>query len=425
MKGPCKYQPKPLLSILFKFRQRKIGICGDIREMFHRVNIRYQDQTAQRFLWRGGDSTRSPDIYIMSAMIFGSACSPCCAQYVKNLNAEYYSNFEPRAHKAIVDCHHVDDFVDSFDTIVEALSVTRSVIRIHKEANFELRGFISNSADLLDSLEPDENGNKMDFKNFCGSESTVRDGQRIPTKSEVLSVTMSIFDPFGFLANVVIRSKLILQELWKFYIDWNAPISTETYRRWYDWFTELENVKYIEIPRCYAANFTSPGTIIDLHVFVDASEVAFAAVCYWRITCGDQVEIKFVAGKVKCAPLKPLSIPRLELQSAVLGVRLKEAIVTSHDIKPNKITFWSDSKTVVRWIQSDCRIYKQFVSHRIAEILEHSTVEEWRWIPGSQNPADDATRPHQFSGKVSRLIGHVFQRKLNRLEKIQKFEQNS
>lgn len=48
MKGPCKYQPKPLLSILFKFRQRKIGICGDIREMFHRVNIRYQDQTAKR-----------------------------------------------------------------------------------------------------------------------------------------------------------------------------------------------------------------------------------------------------------------------------------------------------------------------------------------------------------------------------------------
>ncbi|XP_073827967.1 uncharacterized protein isoform X1 [Musca autumnalis] len=432
MKGPCKYQPKPLLSILFKFRQGTIGICGDIREMFHRVKIRDQDQTAQRFLWRGGDSTRAPDIYIMSAMIFGSACSPCSAQYVKNLNAENYFDSEPRAYKAIVDCHYVDDFVDSFDTMAEALSVTRSVIRIHKEANFELRGFISNSVDLLESLVPDGDENKMDFKNFCVGESTgekvlglfwlpktdsfyfnlkfsklssaVRDGERIPTKSEVLSVTMSIFDPFGFIANIVIRSKLILQELWRFNIDWNAPIPTEIYRRWYEWFTELQNVKYIEIPRCYAANFTSPDTKIELHVFVDASEVAFSAVCYWRITGGDQVEIKFVAGKVKCAPLRPLSIPRLELQSAVLGVRLKEAIVASHDIKPNKITFWSDSKTVVRWIQSDCRIYKQFVSHRVAEILEYSKVEEWRWIPGSQNPADDATRPCQFSGKVSRWL---------------------
>lgn len=160
-------------------------------------------------------------------------------------------------------------------------------------------------------------------------------------------------------------------------------------------------MQHVNISRCYSPKFTDPLTIIELHVFVDASEMAFAAAGYWKIVCDGQVVVKFVAGKSKCAPIKPLSIPRLELQAAVLGVRLKEAIVSSHNIKPSKITFWSDSKTVVQWIQSDCRIYKQFVAHRIAEILEYSEVKQWRWVPGSQNPADDATRPQYFSGKTS------------------------
>lgn len=229
----------------------------------------------------------------------------------------------------------------------------------------------------------------------------VLNGNRIPTKREVLSLTMSIFDPFGLVADIVIRSKLILQELWRHSLDWNTPIPPEMYKKWYEWYVELQNVQNIQIERCYSRKFSDPSTLIDLHIFVDASEVAFAAVGYWRIVSNGQIDVKFVAGKSKCAPLKPLSIPRLELQAAVLGVRLKEAIVSSHDIHPGKVVFWSDSKTVIQWIHSDCRIYKQFVSHRIAEVLESSEPNEWRWIPGSKNPADDATRPHYFSGNVS------------------------
>ncbi|XP_067625235.1 uncharacterized protein [Eurosta solidaginis] len=116
MKGPDAYQPKPLLSILFKFRQGVIGVCADIREMFNRVLIRQEDQDAQRFLWRGGNSSKEPDVYIMNAMIFGSACSPCSAQYVKNTNAMKFRDLHPRATSAIIDRHYVDDYVDSFET---------------------------------------------------------------------------------------------------------------------------------------------------------------------------------------------------------------------------------------------------------------------------------------------------------------------
>jgi len=56
-------------------------------------------------------------------------------------------------------------------------------------------------------------------------------------------------------------------------------------------------------------------------VLCDASEQAFAAVAYWRITSQDKTEVAFAMEKSRVAPLKPMSIPRLELQAAVMGTR--------------------------------------------------------------------------------------------------------
>lgn len=84
---------------------------------------------------------------------------------------------------------------------------------------------------------------------------------------------------------------------------------------------ELPKVRELRIPRCYSP-FMSRAKIIDLHVFVDASESAFAAVGYFRITTDDdEVDVSFVGGKTRVAPQKQLSIPRLELQAAVLAMK--------------------------------------------------------------------------------------------------------
>lgn len=72
-----------LISVLHKFRIGKIGVCADIREMFLQVRIREKDIHAQRFLWRNGDSSKPIDVYVMQSMIFGAACSPCSAQFIK------------------------------------------------------------------------------------------------------------------------------------------------------------------------------------------------------------------------------------------------------------------------------------------------------------------------------------------------------
>ncbi|XP_055589055.1 uncharacterized protein LOC129741356 [Uranotaenia lowii] len=118
LKGPDLLTPLP--SVLYRFRARRIAICGDVKEMFHQIKIRKEDRSAQRFLWRDNPSD-PPCIYTMDVATFGSACSPCSAQFIKNLNAEEFKHLFPMATEAIIHGTYVDDFLDSRNTEEEII----------------------------------------------------------------------------------------------------------------------------------------------------------------------------------------------------------------------------------------------------------------------------------------------------------------
>ncbi|KAA5608947.1 hypothetical protein F3H11_35835, partial [Pseudomonas aeruginosa] len=125
----------------------------------------------------------------------------------------------------------------------------------------------------------------------------------------------------------------------------------------------------------------------------DASEKAYACAVYWRQRTDESTyRVTLLAGKARVTPLRPVSIPRLELQAALLGTRMAQAIANELDIAVGGRTYCTDSSTVLTWIKTDPRTFKPFVAHRLAEIEESTKPQEWRWVPGSQNPADDATR---------------------------------
>ncbi|XP_055604724.1 uncharacterized protein LOC129752959 [Uranotaenia lowii] len=415
LKGPD--QNCSLNDVLIRFRENRIAVCGDIREMFHQVLISEEDQHCQRFLWKDNLNDDEPSTYVMQVMTFGASCSPSSAQYVKNFNAEQYKGQYPRAAAAITECHYVDDMLLSVESEREAIKLAQEVRFIHSQAGFEMRNWLSNSQAVVAALnecsgnEKSLNvGEQMSTEKVLGMwwctltdsftyklspkhEEDLLAGRRVPTKREVLRTLMAIFDPLGFLSNLLIALKIILQQIWRSSIGWDDRISMKLFDDWLQWLSVLPTVKDIKIPRCYLSNLSlDPETSISLHTFVDASELAYAAVTYVRFQQGDRVECVIVGAKARVAPLKFLSTPRMELQAAVIGVRLADSISKALLFKINQRIFWSDSRDVLCWIRSDHRRYSHYVGHRVSEILDTTQIGDWKWVPTDENVADEATK---------------------------------
>lgn len=416
LKGPDLLSSLP--AILFRFRQKKVAVTADIEQMFHRIFIKEDDRHCQRFLWRSCDTTKDPEIYIMNVMIFGASCAPCISQYVKNLNAAKYEEKYPQASAAIINNHYVDDFLISTDTSEEALKMAKEVHYIHSLARFNLRNWCSNSKIVLEKMNADKSdvknlniGDELETEKILGIfwkpsddvitfkispsilNSQIFIGERIPTKREVLKILMSVYDPLGLVGNFLMFLKITLQEIWRSGVGWDDTILGPQAEKWKKWLSFLPKLKDVNLPRCYLKSLSNyNNTFVELHTFVDASENGYAAVSYLRISCGENIIISLVGSKTRVAPLKLASIPRLELMGALIGARYSKTIIDSHEININRKIFWSDSRTVLSWIRSDHRKYQQFVAVRVSEILDLSEIEEWRWIAGKLNVADDATK---------------------------------
>ncbi|XP_062537655.1 uncharacterized protein LOC134205975 [Armigeres subalbatus] len=416
LKGPDLLSSLP--AILCRFRQRHVAIAGDIREMYHQLKIRKEDRQVQRFLYRS-DPAKEPEVFVMDVAIFGSTCSPCSANFVKNLNAMEWKDKYPEAATAVAENHYVDDYLDSRDTAEDMAKLASEVPTVQTAAGFELRNWRSNSMKVLQVLEEKAAETPKDFSVdkesnvervlgmawlpdedvFVYSVKLPNEFERsastkiVTTKRSILRFVMSIFDPLGLIPNLLIHGKVIIQDLWRAQVGWDDTIPIDILEQWERWIVQLSKLNQVRIPRCYFPDYDRDALhALELHVFVDASELAFACIAYVRIIDQGQTRCSLVASKAKVAPLKPLSIPRLELQAAVIGSRLVKSIAEYHTLPITRRFLWSDSKTVLSWIKSDARKYRQYVAVRIGEILEETQTEEWRWVPTKLNVADEATK---------------------------------
>ncbi|XP_062713931.1 uncharacterized protein LOC134290753 [Aedes albopictus] len=416
LKGPDLLTP--LQAVLCRYRQREIAISGDIMEMFHQVLIRREDRAAQWFMWR--DSPSDPiEVYIMDVATFGSTCSPSSTQYVKNQNAEEYAAEFPEASEAIKENHYVDDFLDSVDTIAEAVELALGVKKVHEKAGFLIRHWMSNSTEVLErigeqntqlikSFTMDKGSNlervlgmvwrpqeDMFVLSLTSREDLRRllDGSTVPTKRQLLSLVMSVFDPLGMVAPFVVHGKSIVQDVWRSGINWDERLPADIVPRWEQYVKLLRKLDTVRIPRCYFPGYHPEAyNSNELHIFVDASSAAYAAAAYFRIVDKGEIRCCLVSARTKVAPIKLLSVPRLELQAAVIGTRLMKSVLSNHTVPVNRTVLWSDSSTVLNWLRSDPRNYKQFVAFRVTEILDETEISNWRKVPTRLNVADEATK---------------------------------
>ncbi|XP_055527350.1 uncharacterized protein LOC129719971 [Wyeomyia smithii] len=351
-------------------------------------------------------------------MTFGACCSPSSAQFAKNLNAERFKPEFPTAYEAITKSHYVDDMLISVASEEEAIRVAKDVKHVHAQGGFEIRNWLSNSRAVTTALHEERQVEKcldlsselsaekvlgmwwnttLDFFTFkigwTRYDATLLKGTKRPTKRGVLRILMSIYDPLGLIAHFLSYLKFLLQEIWRSGVDWDEEINDDAVTKWQGWLNVLPQVENVKIARCYFPSFpVSEADEIQLHTLVDAGKNGMAAVSFLRTIKDGKIHCSLVASKTKVAPLKLTSVPRLELHAAVIGTRLSLTLLDTLSIGITKKFYWSDSRDVLCWINSDHRRYSQFVGFKVTEILEATEASEWRYVPSKLNVADDATK---------------------------------
>ncbi|GFW17952.1 integrase catalytic domain-containing protein [Trichonephila clavipes] len=185
-------------------------------------------------------------------------------------------------------------------------------------------------------------------------------------------------------------AKIFIQELWKIKLDWSEQLPPVAMEEWMNFYQKLAKVNNFKIQRCILL----PATIrIEIHGFSDASERAYAAVVY--IKCfneSGQSQTRLLCSKSRVAPLKTLTIPRLELSAALLLSRLVKRVVPILQLSIHKIWMWTDSTIALAWIKTEPHKLKTFVSNRGAEIQALSKDYNWKHVSSKNNPADLISR---------------------------------
>ncbi|XP_055932015.1 uncharacterized protein LOC129962291 [Argiope bruennichi] len=148
----------------------------------------------------------------------------------------------------------------------------------------------------------------------------------------------------------------------------------------------LPDNKEVTVPRYIAINGTS-----EIHVFVDASKSSYGACVFVRTVVENDVKVSLLRSKTRVAPLKSLTIPRLELMACCIGARLANSIVRALHLPEIKVTYWTDSEVALWWIREQGN-WSVFVANRVKEIRELTKFQSWRHVPGNMNIADLLSR---------------------------------
>ena len=427
-----------LFHIMIRFRFPFIALIGDIAKMYRQVKLDLPAQNYHRLFWRR--SYNEPLlVYRMTRVTYGVKSASHSSIKALQLTAD---RFGSPATRLSIKNMYVDDWFDGGDTTAAATDLVNKVITTLQSGGFELRKLASSDATIVNSLPERlrENIEAFEFHDEDHSIKTLgitwlaildtfmfkvkhldirpessKDLKRAErsshktadlnlddqqngdlvvryTRRQILSDISKIFDPLGFLAPSIVTLKICMQDIWKTKLGWDEPLPCNIVDTYLDWRSSLHLLRECRIPR-KVLQFHDGG-VLQLHVFCDASEKAYGAVAYIRESSHESVHVAMLASKSKVAPIKSLTIPKLELCAALTGVRLIQAIMHAlrHTKHKPEIFAWSDSTTVLHWLSGLPGKWQTFVSNRVAQIQETVPRRNWYHVPTELNPADLASR---------------------------------
>lgn len=408
-----------IFTILARFRKHQYVLMADVEKMFRQVAVDQKDWNLQRIVWRD-EPTKPLRTFKLTTITYGmkpaSFLATQCLVTLANTSQHEY----PRAAEAIRNDMYMDDLMTGAETEEDCIRLQQELNNILNSVKFPLRKWCSNSVkviqctkkgvtDPLFTLEIKDGDTVkslglqwrpfQDEFHFNISMSSVNSKC---TKRTLLSDLNRIFDPLGFLAPALLKGKIFMQQVWALKVDWDCPLSTDIKTRWEAFIKDLEILKNLYVPR-KVIPYTS--NVIEFHGFSDASEEAYGACLYVRTRDNNGMHhTRLLCAKTRVAPLKGSTIPRLELNGALLLTEIAKRMSEAWSIDVHSFQLWTDSTVVLGWLNNHGKRLKTYVSNRVNQILEITCAQQWKHVRTNENPADMASR----GIKPSQLLNNTF-----------------
>lgn len=396
-----------LTALITRWRKYPIAFTADLEKMYRQILINKLDQSFQRIVWRDSPKDEIQDFQLLT-VTYGTACAQYLAIRSLHQLAEDGGQSHPLAAKRLLEDFYVDDLLSGAYDVSEALQIQHELRELCSTAGLNLRKWASNHDALLQAVPPCDREIKttllIEFDDTIKSlginwdprsdnflfQSTLHSSTASITKRSILSEISKLFDPLGWLSPIIIRAKILMQQMWILDKGWDDELPSSVLNQWSQLRKDFEQVHIFSFSR--SINH-SPNATIELHGFSDASIHAYAAVVYSRIVQDDHTyTISLIAAKSKVAPIKQVTLPRLELCGAHLLTKLLRKIQADLNNANTTSFAWCDSTIVLQWLQGHPNRLKTYVANRVSDILEYGDIKRWRHVSSKDNPADCVTR---------------------------------
>ncbi|XP_063931843.1 uncharacterized protein LOC135143832 [Zophobas morio] len=374
---------REICIILLNFRLHTYVLTANIKMMYRQILINPVQCNFQRIIWRFTPEQPIQD-YRLKTLTYGTSSAPYLAiRTLLQLSEQDGSSF-PLAAAALQTDTYMDDIVTGNNSYQQTLTLKDELIALLKGGGFELRKWDTNDCSLVSDLPPGIPYPTLSNLQF------ILPGKC--TKRHLLSSLARIFDPLGILTPLTFFIKHLIQRIWSLKLAWDDAPPNDILRVWNIFARDLSVLNDFSLPRrLLCDNFLS----CEIHGLADSSEKGYAAVVFLVFRFATlEPRTQFVCAKSKVAPLKKITIPRLELSAAVLLTRFLNLVcrINKDKIPFNRLCAWTDSPIVLAWIKSSPHRWKTFVSNRVSFIQEHLPSSSSYYVPSGQNPADLGSR---------------------------------
>ena len=395
---------------------------SDLDKFYHSVRTTERKKHIRRVVWRGMEPDQKIKVYGPETVMFGDRPATAITSVAVKETADIYKHIDPQSSRMLQRDLYIDDITSGVDEKESIPRVKEKMTEILSKGNFFIKGFVCSYDAALETLAllgTGEIGRVLGMhwdatndefvviakinisKKFKGARSQPDlSYEEIPTlmnekltRRILLSIVKSVYDPIGLISPITVRLKIELRIFYKveYNLEGDDPIPDQMKAVCVKLIQVLKAAEDVRFPRCIKPQNAVGNP--ELIMFNDGSKLAMCAAAYVRWLLDDgNYECRLWTAKTRVTPLHNTSVPRIEMQSAVMSVRLYRAIVNHSELTFDNKYFILDSMCTLALLQKDSMALKEYMGNRVSECLHLTQPENWFQVKSKDNIADLGTR---------------------------------